>query len=107
MNFVIYHQQTMLLNNNLQSIKTMSHQENNKKQEVEKLYASVNFDFDKFDSIEFLIATDKLNKKGIIGPFDYEYESETDVLKAVTCANITTPQGKDYTIKYDGELKIT
>lgn len=84
----------------------MSIQENSKKQEVENLYASVNFNFDNFDSIEFFVATDKLKKKGEINSFDFEYESETELLKAVTCAEITTLQGDQYTIKYDGELNI-
>lgn len=85
----------------------MSQEENDIKQEVEKLYASVDFDFDNFDSIQFLIATQQLKKKGLIGSFDYDYESETDVLKAVTCASITMPEDKRYSIKYDGELQIT
>lgn len=85
----------------------MSQEENDIQQAVKALYASVNFSFDDFDSIQFLIATHQLKKKDLIGPFDYDYESETDVLKAVTCANITTPEDKHYSIKYDGELHIT
>lgn len=85
----------------------MPQEKNDIQQAVEKLYANVNFDFNNFDSIQFLIATHQLKKKGLIGPFDYDYQSETDVLKAVTCASITTPEDRRYSIKYDGELHIT
>ncbi len=77
------------------------------KQTLKEMYDPVRFDFDQFDSVAFLVATMKLKDQGAISQFDYEYESETDVFKALTCVELTTPKGHCYTIKFDGELHIS
>lgn len=84
----------------------MGQEENKSRLKIEKLYAKVNFDFEKFNPVEFFIATKKLHELGIVSSFDYEYESETEVLKAVTCVSLHTLNGNHYSIKYQEELEI-